>query len=139
MDVATCRRLFAPSSRAALATSGLRGPHIVPIVFAIDENRLYTAIDQKPKTTNRLQRLMNIERDPAVAVLADHYADDWASLWWVRADGVASTVTDSEIRGHGLDLLTAKYPVYRHQRPQGTLIAIDVTSWKGWSAAGTAT
>jgi hypothetical protein len=71
-------------------------------------------------------------------VLADRYADDWASLWWVRADGVASTVTDSETRAHGLDLLAAKYPAYRDQRPHGALIAIDVTSWKGWSAAGAA-
>ncbi|MDP9296456.1 MAG: pyridoxamine 5'-phosphate oxidase family protein, partial [Actinomycetota bacterium] len=31
------------------------GPHVVPIVFALEGDRLYTAIDDKPKRTRGLQ------------------------------------------------------------------------------------
>ncbi|MEE9472759.1 MAG: pyridoxamine 5'-phosphate oxidase family protein, partial [Acidimicrobiia bacterium] len=58
--------------------------HAVPIVFAIDGDYLYTAVDHKPKSTTRLARLENIAANPQVSVLAQHYKDDWEQLWWVR-------------------------------------------------------
>ena len=53
---------------------------------------IYTAVDHKPKTTRRLQRLINIEQNPSVALLAEDYDEDWERLWWVRAEGVAVIV-----------------------------------------------
>ena len=50
-------------------------------------------MDQKPKSGRPLKRLRNVGENPVVTVLADHYSEDWETLWWVRADGRAATVT----------------------------------------------
>src|ERR1700733_13146799 len=82
------RRRFAGAAVARLATVGPGGrPHLVPVTFAVGGDPIYTPVDAKPKTTANLQRLRNIAASPQVAVLADHYAADWAQLWWARADG----------------------------------------------------
>ena len=62
-------------------------PHLVPVVFARDQADLVTAVDGKPKSGKVLARIDNITRDPRVTLLADHYEEDWSSLWWVRVDG----------------------------------------------------
>ena len=81
---------FAQSPVARLATVGADGrPHLVPVVFAVHEQVIYSAVDAKPKTTQRLRRLANIESNPQVSLLVDHYDEDWTRLWWVRADGDA--------------------------------------------------
>src|SRR5688500_955921 len=83
--------MFADSPVAILATVGPDGaPHVVPVVFAVHDHVIYTAVDAKRKSTRRLRRLANIEGNPRVSLLVDHYTDDWAQLWWVRADGVAA-------------------------------------------------
>jgi PPOX class probable F420-dependent enzyme len=113
-------------------------PHIVPVTFAVDGNYIYTAVDAKPKneTAGRgLQRVRNIAAEPRVALLADHYADDWTSLWWARADGRASIVTEPHLVARPLSLLTARYPQYRDVALPGPVIAIRVERWSGWAAA----
>ncbi len=65
-------------------------PHLVPVVFAVDHEVIYTAVDAKPKTTQRLRRLANINANPRVTLLVDHYAEDWTQLWWVDPDGIAT-------------------------------------------------
>jgi PPOX class probable F420-dependent enzyme len=126
--------LFAAQRVARLATAGQDGqPHVVPITFAVAGDRICTAVDHKPKTTPNLRRLRNIAENPRVALLTDHYADDWAELWWVRADGHASIVTgDDAMRPH-LDLLAERYEQYRQARPAGPVIVIDAERWTGWS------
>ncbi len=85
------RRRFGTAAVARLATIGPDGrPHLVPVTFALDGDRIYTAVDAKPKTTANLRRLRNIDADPRVTLLADHYEDDWDRLWWARADGRAA-------------------------------------------------
>ncbi|MBI3692389.1 MAG: pyridoxamine 5'-phosphate oxidase family protein, partial [Mycolicibacterium aromaticivorans] len=70
---------FATATVARLATVTPDGPpHVVPIVFAVAESTIYTAVDGKPKTTQRLRRLANIEANPRVSILVDHYEDDWS-------------------------------------------------------------
>ena len=104
---------FASAPVARLATVTPEGrPHVVPIVFALDGEVIYTAVDGKPKSTARLQRLANIEANPRVSILVDHYADDWSQLWWVRADGVATVAAEGPKCARGLTLLRAKYPQY---------------------------
>jgi len=134
LDADASRARFAaqPVARLATASSAAR-PHIVAIVFAVADDTIYTAVDAKPKTTTALRRLANIAANPAVAVLADHYGDDWTTLWWARADGIARIAAGDEA-GQGLRLLTARYPVYRTEPPPGPVIAIDVTRWSGWAA-----
>jgi PPOX class probable F420-dependent enzyme len=137
MDAAAARALFASARVARLATIGPEGrPRLVPITFALDGDTIYTAVDQKPKVTTRLQRLRNVAADPRVSVLADHYDDeDWSSLWWVRADGAARVVTPGDPEHElAVTLVSARYRHYRAQAPLGPAIAIGVSSWTGWRA-----
>ncbi|HEX4812097.1 MAG TPA: TIGR03668 family PPOX class F420-dependent oxidoreductase [Nonomuraea sp.] len=135
MDADTARTRFAAERVARLATVGEDGaPHVVPVVFAVTGNRVVTAVDHKPKTTKHLRRLRNIETNPQVSLLADHYDDDWARLWWTRADGHARILQTGPDRETALDALAAKYPQYRDHRPTGPAIVVHVTRWTGWSA-----
>jgi len=135
LEAATCSRLFAASPVARLATSGRNGPHVVPIVFALDHDRVVTMVDAKPKSTRRLQRLANIAGDSRVAILVDHFAADWSRLWWVRADGKAEVTDAAEQLDPARSLLAAKYPQYREQPPPGPLITVTVERWAGWAAS----
>lgn len=129
-----CRGRFAEARVARLATVGADGaPHLVPIVFAVTGQRIVTAVDAKPKSTTALRRLANIAANPSVAVLVDHYDEDWTRLWWVRADGRATVVEGNEATD-GLTALTARYRQYDTEPPPGPVIAIDVERWSGWSA-----
>jgi len=130
------RQRFGGARVARLATMSAEGqPHIVPITFAVDHDVIYTAVDSKPKSTQHLRRLSNIRGNPRVAVLADHYDDDWSALWWVRADGMAAIlVSETEIAAP-TGLLAGRYPQYRDSPPAGPVIAIRVARWTGWSAA----
>jgi len=125
---------FGAARVARLATTDADGsPHLVPVVLALVGETVWTAVDAKPKTTTALRRLDNVRAHPAVSLLVDHYADDWATLWWVRADGVA-TVLDVDEGRAGLDALTAKYPQYQENPPPGPVLRVDVTRWVSWSA-----
>ncbi|BBX64459.1 PPOX class F420-dependent oxidoreductase [Mycobacterium saskatchewanense] len=129
------RASFARSPVARLATSSPDGiPHLVPVVFAVDGDVVYTAVDAKPKTTRRLRRLTNIADNPRVCLLVDHYADDWARLWWVRADGVAAIHRDHDAMTAGLRLLRAKYPQYQFVSLEGPVISVTVHRWSNWHA-----
>ena len=144
LDAGAARRLFAGSAVARLATVTPAGhPHIVPVTFVLDSRPgqgdwVYTAVDHKPKSTARLQRLRNIQAHPRVALLADHYADDWTRLWWVRADGEAAVLgaaAGAAGAAGPLRLLAARYPQYAAQPPAGPVIAVRVDRWTGWAAA----
>jgi PPOX class probable F420-dependent enzyme len=121
---------------AQLATVRPDGaPHLVPFVFAMEDDRIYSAVDDKPKRSPQLQRLANIAREPRVCVLADHYEEDWSRLWWVRADARAVVLLDGqnhEERDHALDLLAERYATYRQRRPSGAVIRMDVDRWTTW-------
>jgi len=123
---------FAAARVARLATVGRDGaPHLVPITFALAGDAIYSAVDAKPKRHTRLRRLANIAHEPRVSVLVDRYDDDWAALWWVRADGVARALASSPA---ALEALTAKYPQYRSVSPSGPFVEIAISRWSAWSA-----
>ena len=128
------RRLTEARS-ATLGTLDHTGrPHLVPIVFAYRDGRLYTAVDRKPKSTLRLKRLRNIEANSNVSVLLDHYDDDWTRLWWIRIDGEARVIDSGPAFQEGLALLTRKYQPYGAQPPPGPVIEIRVETIRAWSA-----
>ena len=130
------RHRFATARVARLATTGPAGrPHLIPVTFALDGDRIYTVVDAKPKTTTNLRRLRNIGADPRVAVLADHYEDDWDALWWARADGLATILSRPADMAGPLELLAARYRQYRAQPPGGPLIRIQAERWTGWVAS----
>jgi len=123
----------APVARLATVTPDGR-PHLVPVVFAVDGEVIYTAVDAKPKTTQRLRRLANIDGNPRVSLLVDHYAEDWTQLWWVRVDGVATIHHDGNAMRIGRDLLRAKYDQYQSVPLNGPVIAVTVRRWSSWQA-----
>ncbi len=119
-----------------LATVGPRGePHIVPVCFARDQETIYFAVDAKPKQTYDLKRLRNIAANPAVALLFDHYENDWTRLWWVRVDGHATTVAQGADSERAIDLLASRYEQYTRSRPAGPVVGIAIERWSGWSGA----
>jgi len=136
MDAQEMRHRIKTAMVARLATVGADGrPHIVPITFAPADGTLYFAVDRKPKRTTNLQRLRNIEANPAVTVLVDHYEDDWTKLWWVRVDGTARIVQEGPEFEEAIALLTARYERYRSNRPGGPVVVIKVERMTGWSAS----
>ena len=136
LPAAEARARFATARVARLATTGPARPHLVPVCFALDGDTLYTAVDAKPKRTQRLQRLTDVARNPAVSLLADHYDDDWSTLWWARLDGDAR-VLEPGGRGHAraVALLAARYAQYRDRPPEGAALAVDAVRWTGWQAS----
>jgi len=131
--VSTEAERFAAARVARLATVTPDGPpHLVPIVFALAEGCIYSAVDGKPKTSQRLRRLANIEANPRVSILVDHYEDDWSQLWWVRADGIATIHHSGSVCERGYELLRAKYPQYQYVPLDGPVIAVDVDQWSSW-------
>jgi PPOX class probable F420-dependent enzyme len=117
---------------AHLATAGPRGPHIVPITFAVVDGGICTAVDHKPKSGRPLRRLSNIAADPSVAILVDHYEEDWRRLWWVRVDGRAAVLTRGPEKRLALEALTAKYEQYQADPPDGPVIAVTPVRWSSW-------
>jgi PPOX class probable F420-dependent enzyme len=130
------RSRFALARVARLATVGDDGaPHLIPVTFAIDGDRIVTAVDAKPKRGALLRRLVNIRANPRVSLLVDEYDDDWGKLWWVRVDGEARIVEEDPGLGTALALLRARYAQYAAVALIGPAVVIEVGRWVGWSAA----
>jgi PPOX class probable F420-dependent enzyme len=135
METAELRRRFAASRVARLST--LRpdgGPHAVPIVFALVDDTVFSAVDAKPKRSTNLQRLTNVRADPRCALLVDHFEDDWSRLWWVRADGTAEVVDAPTVEHPGIQALVQRFPQYRDEPPSGALLVVTVQRWTGWAS-----
>ncbi len=136
MTQAEARERFTRARVARLATADDEGtPHVVPVAFAVDDDRIYTVTDAKPKRTTALKRLANVRQNPAVALLVDHYDDeDWDQLWWARADGRGRVLEPDEPEAvRAIAQLQARYP---QQRATGAVLAVDVERWSGWAATG---
>jgi PPOX class probable F420-dependent enzyme len=121
---------------ARLATTDADGrPHLVPIVFALEGNTLYSAVDRKPKRSRRLRRIENARARPEVTILVDHYEEDWGRLWWIRLRGRARVLDEGEERARAVERLVEKYPQYRSQPPNGPVLAVDVTEIREWASS----
>ncbi len=123
-----------------LGTADGRGrPHIVVVTFAVVGDMVYTAVDQKPKTSTALKRLHNVGENRWVTMLADEYSDDWETLWWVRADGRAAILAGQQQMAEPLRPLTSRYRQYLQAPPTDPVLAVTVERWTGWTAATTTT
>jgi PPOX class probable F420-dependent enzyme len=140
MSPEEARGRFAAARVGRLATADAEGrPHLVPFVFAVEGDTVYSAVDDKPKRSMALRRLANVTENPMVAALVDHYDDDrWEELWWVRAEGRGRVLPpDSEPARRAVELLRGRYPQYVRRPPAGPVLAIDVERWTGWAAGAT--
>ncbi|GAA4026881.1 MULTISPECIES: TIGR03668 family PPOX class F420-dependent oxidoreductase [Streptomyces] len=130
------RERFAASPVARLATADAHGvPHVVPVTFIVLNDVLYFAIDHKPKSTWDLRRLRNLRENSSVAVLVDHYDEDWFTLWWARADGHGDVLEEGQERDRAVGLLCDKYEQYKDSPPKGPVVAVRVEQWSGWAFA----
>ncbi len=110
-------------------------PHLVPVVYAIVDEGIAIAIDEKPKSTTRLARIRNIEHDPRVTVLVDRYDEDWSHLAWVRLDGEAAVLERGEEYPEALAALRERYPQHREMALEELpLIIVVPDKVAGWRA-----
>ena len=119
---AACLARLRRARVARLATADARGrPHVVPICFAAEARAVYHAIDAKPKgrPAAGLRRVRNMVENPRVALLVDHYEEDWRRLWFVLVRGRARLLRRGPARARGLRLLRRKYAQYRRGHPRG--------------------
>jgi PPOX class probable F420-dependent enzyme len=128
---------------AYLATADARGvPHVVPVCFAIADPTLYVTIDEKPKRKDGapLKRLRNLAENPAVAVVADHYDEDWTRLGWVMLRGRAEILSTGDEHAGAQALLRGRYRqlTAMHIEPLPVIaVRIErVTSWGNLAADG---
>jgi PPOX class probable F420-dependent enzyme len=125
----------ARSRVARLATLDADGrAHVVPIVFALRGDTLYSAVDAKPKRSRTLRRIENARERPDVTVLVDRYDEDWTQLWWVRIRGRARVLDEGDEAAAAIETLTAKYPQYRDEPPGVPVLAVDIADWRIWLA-----
>ena len=130
------KQFFESHRVARLATVGADGiPHVTPVCFAMAEDTVYITIDQKPKRdqTKPLQRLRNIATNSTVALVADHYEENWSELGWVMLRGEARVLEDGEEHDYAQGILKSRYPQYRdmHLAPL-PVIAIRVVRSTAW-------
>jgi PPOX class probable F420-dependent enzyme len=134
-DSSVLRQWVSESQVARLATLDADGrPHLVPIVFVLEGETLYSAVDAKPKRSRSLRRIENVRQRPEATVLVDSYEADWTRLWWVRLRCRGRVLEGGEEAERALALLTAKYVQYRESPPGLPVLALDVQEWRGWSA-----
>ena len=122
-----------------LATADAAGrPLVVPICYAFDGARCFSAVDAKPKRTRNLRRLSNIAANPHVSLVVDRWDEDWSQLCWVIVEGRAEVLTSGAQFSRAIDLLVAKYPQYATlplDRADGAVVAITPDRVLAWRPA----
>lgn len=127
------RKLVEQGRSARIATVERDGrAHVVPFVYVLDGNTVYSTSDAGPPT----RRMRNLRNDARVTLLVDHYDEDWTRVWWVRLRGTGRLVQDAAERSRARRLLVEKYPQFTQAPPEegaGPVMAVDVQEWAGWS------
>ena len=129
-------RLIRSARVAHLATADKSGqPHVIPICFVYDGKSFYSPIDEKPKRTvpSKLKRLKNIRDNPNIALVIDHYDEDWRKLGYILVFGQARILQSGEKHRSAVKLLRRKYRQYRamviDERPMIVITAKRIVSW----------
>ena len=129
-------RLLSAAPVGRLATADARGaPHVIPVCYVFDGQFIYSVLDQKPKRAElpRLKRVRNIQANPQVALVVDHYEADWQRLWYVLLTGRAELLVAGDERVEAIKLLRQKYPQYRDMpidpNPVIKIVPGQVVSW----------
>jgi len=124
-----------------LATAGAEGqPHVIPVCFVFDGRSIYSPIDEKPKRSSPrgLRRIRNIKANPRVALVVDHYSEDWRQLRYVLVMGSAELLEAGTEHARAIALLREKYPQYRpmrlEERPVIKITPGRVVAWEAGRA-----
>lgn len=107
------QRAFLEQARVGrLATCSADGfPHCVPVCFVLDGESLWIPLDEKPKSVpvHKLRRVRNLEENPRVCLVVDHYEEDWTRLRFVMLEARGAL---KELPLSVKDRLVRKYPQY---------------------------
>jgi PPOX class probable F420-dependent enzyme len=120
----------APVARLGLLDERDR-PRVLPVTFAVFEDALWSAIDQKPKRSAEPARVRRLRRRPEATLLVDAYFDDWSRLEWVELSGRVS-ILEAADAGDALQALAAKYSQYRTEPPPGPLLRLAPEKFACW-------
>ena len=107
---------LASASIGHLATADVSGlPHVIPVCYVFDGRALFSVLDQKPKSAEliRLRRVKNIQANPQVSLVVDHYEEDWSRLGYILVIGKAEVLLEGEEHDGAVRLLREKYSQYR--------------------------
>jgi PPOX class probable F420-dependent enzyme len=110
-------------------------PSVVPVCFAIDPPRLYTAIDAKPKRVapERLRRVRNLAANPEAALVVDRWDEEWSRLGWVLLRGRAERIAPGAEQARALALLREKYAQYRAVPLEAALVLrLAIARYRVW-------
>jgi len=121
---------------AHLATADANGvPHVVPVCFAIAGDTLYITIDEKPKrkASAPLKRLRNIAENPAVAIVADRYDEDWTRLGWIMLHGKAEILSEGAEHARAQERLRVRYTQLSDMKIESlAVIAVRLERVSSW-------
>ncbi len=133
LDIAECWDRLGKAGHGVLGTvHPRRAVDAVPVVYIADAGCIILPIDSvKPKRRARLQRLRNLDADPRVVLLVDHYDADWSQLWWVRVHGAAHEATPGGLQ---LERLAAAFPAYATTGAVRSVIVLVPETIGGWAA-----
>ncbi len=124
-----------------LATADSQGaPHVVPVCFAYHNGYFYSVLDEKPKRTPvaNLKRVRNILANPQVALVVDHYEEEWSNLWYLLIFGKAQMLEKGDEQQRAVGMLKAKYPQYREMDiDHSPVIKITPTKVVSWGRPST--
>ncbi len=130
------QRRFLDAGRVGhLATADRGGaPHVVPVCYALADDTLYIAIDQKPKRREvPLKRERNIAENPMVAFVVDRYDEDWTRLGWVMLRGPAELLAAGEEHDRAQGFVRTRYPQLRAMDLAGLpVIAVRIARVASW-------
>lgn len=120
-----------------LATANLTGhPHVVPVCFALMGTQVVTPIDEKPQevSPDALRRSRDIRENSQVALVVDHYTEDWSQLGWVQIRGKARYLAPGEANhSSAVTALREKYDQYdKHALEERPVIQIRSDSIQSW-------
>jgi PPOX class probable F420-dependent enzyme len=143
IEIDDATRHFIRDHRVArLATTSVEGrPAVVPICYVFDGDRIYTPIDEKPKSVDAasLKRVRNIGANANVALVVDDYSEDWSQLVYVLISGTAEIISaagDASEHTRAVELLREKYPQYRLMKlDERPIIKITPARIKRWAPA----
>ena len=129
-------RRLASARIAHLSTADTTGAaHVIPICFAFDGHFIYSVLDQKPKRSSltRLRRVKNILANPQVALVVDHYEEEWSHLWYILVTGHAELLLVGNEREEAIGKLREKYQQYKDMdidlNPVIKITPAKVVSW----------
>ena len=119
------QRRFLDAQRVIrLATADASGaPHLVPLCFAVDGETVYIAGDANAK------RMRNVMQNPRVALLADHYVEDWSVIGYVLLFGTALDLPVGEEHARASSLLKKRYSQFegdQYHIEEGGMLAVRI-------------